>query len=210
MLFEACWSRGTPPPPPKEYFDPDTHVNLMLTLLVEVLAKALLVGVSGAEFSMAALLQPTTYSSRNMTSISGWGTSSVISREPYNQGSKFNNNYQPSPRIRHYIYYSHIVSSGRVYFRGGGHGVLTPPSPWKLAFPIFNMGFPPLDLHLPPPPPTLEICYLFAPSWIKSWNKPCSGMALTYMYVYDHSHNWYMYTMYLYMTATNLEDEIAS
>ena len=59
-------------------------------LLLAVLANALLVGVSGAEFSMAALLQPTTYSNKNTTSISGWGTSSEISREPYKkQGSDY-------------------------------------------------------------------------------------------------------------------------
>jgi hypothetical protein len=34
----------------------------------------------------------------------------------------------------------------------GGQGVLPPPL-WKLAFPIFNMGLPSLDLYLSPPPP---------------------------------------------------------
>ena len=50
-----------------------------------------------------------------------------------------------------------VTSSSRVYFRGA----LAPP-PWQLAFPMFSMGLPPL-----------EICHnAFAPSWAKSWNKP--------------------------------------
>ena len=52
----------------------------------------------------------------------------------------------------------------KVYFRGA-RGCFHPPPPWKLAFPTFNMGLPPFEL----------CCYIFSPSWTKSWNKPCKS-----------------------------------
>jgi hypothetical protein len=55
----------------------------------------------------------------------------------------------------------HIILYMQGLFQGGPGGALAPP-PWKLAFPIFNMGLPPLEF----------CCYVFAPSWAKSWNKP--------------------------------------
>ena len=58
-------------------------IAAIFTLLLLVLADALLEGVSGTVFSMASLLHPTTYSTRNITSISGCDMSSVISSEPY-------------------------------------------------------------------------------------------------------------------------------
>ena len=63
---------------------------------------------------------------------------------------------------------------------GGGWGVtrryFTPPSPlvmppsYRLAFSVFYMGVPPLNFYLPP---VETCCYVFAPTWVKSWNKPC-------------------------------------
>ena len=61
----------------------------------------------------------------------------------------------------------------RVYFRGEPARMCfrlhPPPSNWLSL--LFYMGLPPPGFVFPP----LEIFhYVFAPSWAKSWNKPCS------------------------------------
>ncbi len=56
------------------------------------------------------------------------------------------------------MYMLHVCTG----FISGRQGVLSSPPLGNWAFPIFNMGLPPLDLYLPPP---LEVCfYVFAPS----------------------------------------------
>ena len=43
----------------------------------------------------------------------------------------------------------HAIVICRVYFRED-EGVLSPPPPWQLAFPIFSMGLPPLRIWIYP------------------------------------------------------------
>ena len=56
----------------------------------------------------------------------------------------------------------------RVYFRGCFH----PPPPLEIYLPYIMLEGCPPWICIPHPPPLNICCYVFAPSWAKSWNKP--------------------------------------